>query len=84
MPQLSITDTETASLRVTTKAAPHGGAGCQHVNVTYEADGQARTFPTHESELSEPVTEEEERRMVLVFLRMRKQRGKSQVGVRIV
>jgi hypothetical protein len=82
MAQLSVTETESISLRITAKQAPPR-AGCQHRTLVYDLDGATGSIDTHEFDLATEPTADEVRAAVLTIARLRTARGKPIVGVRL-
>lgn len=80
MPNLAVTETESAACKVTGNTSPNA---CSHRTITYDVDGASRTLRTGDAELATPLTTEELDQMVSLFMRFRRARGKAEIGVRI-
>ena len=82
MLSLSILDVETPAVKVAQKQSIVK-PGCTHQLITVDVDGETFVLDEHTTDLTKVPTTEDVRAMVVTWLRLRRQRGKVEVGVRI-
>jgi hypothetical protein len=79
---LNVTETQLpASMEIVSDV---GCAGGNHRTITYVLDGVQKTLRCSKGELDTPADADEEARMVLLFVRLRRSRGKAEAGARII